>query len=103
MDINAKNKYNSTALMNASDKGHLEIVKHLLENEADINIINKDGDNALMCASFGRNNVEVVKYLIKNNAKVNIENKEGKTALDLAANEEIRKLLIEAREIENQK
>jgi ankyrin repeat protein len=37
LDINAKNELGDTALMHASNSGHLEIVKLLVEKDADIN------------------------------------------------------------------
>lgn len=37
-DVNAKFRYGATALSYASDKGHLEVVKVLLDNQADVNV-----------------------------------------------------------------
>ncbi|MGH9943497.1 MAG: ankyrin repeat domain-containing protein [Pyrinomonadaceae bacterium] len=37
-DVNAKFRYGATALSYASDKGHLEVVKVLLEHKADVNV-----------------------------------------------------------------
>lgn len=45
-----------TALISASKEGHLEIVKHLVEKDADINIKNNNGDTALILASNLRDN-----------------------------------------------
>jgi ankyrin repeat protein len=42
-DVNAKTDYGITALMWASDKGHLETVKWLTANKADVNAKNIDG------------------------------------------------------------
>ena len=38
-DVNAKDKGGITALMNASNKGHIDIVHLLLEKGADVNVI----------------------------------------------------------------
>lgn len=38
VDVNAKFRYGATALSYACDKGHLEVVKVLLENGADVNV-----------------------------------------------------------------
>src|SRR6185436_1060365 len=37
IDVNAKARYNATALMFASDKGHVEIVRLLIERGANVN------------------------------------------------------------------
>lgn len=49
-DINAKNIYESTALMHASAHNYLDIVKLLIEAGADVNIRNKYGETALTLA-----------------------------------------------------
>lgn len=126
--LNAQDNYGFSALMYASYNLHLEIVKLLIENGAKVNEKNNGDWTALMYALDISNNlkiekplseseediiannngyttskwylfkrsVKLVEYLIKNGAKVNIKNKEGKTALDLAENEDIKKLLEKA-------
>ena len=47
-DVNAKNKDGSTALLFASFKGHLEILKYVVENGADLNAKNDKGDTGLI-------------------------------------------------------
>lgn len=63
--------------------GNIEIVKHLLENGADINIGHKESNyTPLMGASrFGK--FKVVKFLLENGADATIKSKSGVTALDL--------------------
>ena len=91
-DIDDKDNNGFSALMYALNKGRTDIAKCLIEKGADINTKDNNGWTALMYASkFGM--VDVVKFLIKNNADANIKNKDGKIALDLAKNEEIKKLL----------
>lgn len=79
-----------TPLMVASDYGHLEIVRLLVENGAKIN---KKSDNwdlqnrkwtALMFAS-AEGYTDIVKYLHKHGAKINIKNDWGGTALMIAS------------------
>jgi ankyrin repeat protein len=67
-------------LVEAANKKHDEIVKYLLDEDADVNIQDKDGDTALTCASL-RGSLEVTDLLIKKGAKIDIQNKQGKTAL----------------------
>ena len=95
IDINAKDGDGWTALMDASNKGNLEIAKYLLENGADINFQSNYGFTALISAS-SKGNIEMVKLLVENEADVNIKNNYGKTALDLAKIEEIKELLRKA-------
>ena len=74
-DPNLQNDYD-TALMEASERDHAEIVRLLLEHDADLNIYNDDGDTALMKAS--RNgHTEIVKLLLDRDADgvdINFEN-----------------------------
>ena len=84
-------------LIIASDQGYKYKVKLLIENGADINLQDKDGDTALMWAS-NRSNKDVVEILIENGADINLKNKDGDTALILASNrrnQDIVELLIE--------
>ena len=65
----------------ASKNGHLEVVKVLIQNGADLN--GGLGGLALIKASeTGR--VNVVKYLIQSGADVNAKNNKGETALKIA-------------------
>ncbi|MBP9888460.1 MAG: ankyrin repeat domain-containing protein [Leptospiraceae bacterium] len=80
-DVNATD-YGRTALMEASERGHLEIVKLLIANKADVNAMNKYDGTALMMAS---RHLEIVKWLIANNADVNAKTDNGWTALMMAS------------------
>ena len=51
----------NTALMYASRSGHLNIVKFLVDNDANIGVVNNDGNNALLIAVKNNN---VNNYLI---------------------------------------
>lgn len=66
VDVNAKEPvYGRTALMVASDWGHFEIVKYLVENGANVNLKDKDGKTAL---DFAETN-EIRQFLINNGVK----------------------------------
>jgi ankyrin repeat protein len=56
---------------------------NLLENGADPDIANVDGNTALILATQN-NQKDKVKLLLKHNANANIRNREGKKALDIA-------------------
>ena len=68
-DINYYVEYRGTPLNFASINGHLEIVKYLVENGADIHF-NKFNDTPLRSTSVN-GHLEIVKYLIMNGVKIN--------------------------------
>lgn len=71
------------ALHFCAANGHLEIIRLLLKNNADINAVNQSGSTALHYAALnGR--LEIVQELVLNKAKAVVENKYGRTALDEA-------------------
>ena len=83
--------------MAACRDGHLEIVKLLADNGADINAKNNNGGTALMFASHA-GKLEVVKFLLGNDADANAKANNGMNALMVARNPEIRKILMNAME-----
>jgi uncharacterized protein len=109
-DPNASNPTGTTALMVASFKGHVDVVRALLVFGADIDKQNKAGMTALMCASMN-GQLAVVQQLLAHDihahvqaaddihalivdkkmvilrygANINIQNKDGATSLILAA------------------
>lgn len=93
-DININQKYENgyTALIIASEYGHLENVKTLLDNGADANIQNDKGNTSLMiiCGNMLHNYIkrdylEIVKLLVSNNMDImTIQNNHADTAFTLA-------------------
>jgi len=72
-------------------------VKSLLNQGVDVNVKDKNGVTALMCAAEEGNH-EIAKLLIKKGADVNAKDKDGETALMWAAeegNQDIVKLLLD--------
>jgi hypothetical protein len=64
---------------------NMAITQALVENGADVNLQDNDGDTALI---HSINEFDVFKYLVENKADLNIRNKKGQTALILAAEKE---------------
>ena len=60
-------EYNDTALMKAAGQGHIEVVRFLVGQGADLNIRNNQGQNALMFAAAG-GHLAVVLFLIDSGA-----------------------------------
>ena len=58
----AKNQYDSTALMRASENGCKEIVQMLIKSVANVDAKNNDGNTALMLAST-RGHKEIAEIL----------------------------------------
>lgn len=74
-----------TALQAASQNGHVEVIKILLRNKADVEIEDKDGDRAVHHAAFG-DEPGVMEQLARAGADLNARNKRRQTALHIAVN-----------------
>ncbi len=71
---------NDVTMIEACKKGRLEEAVRLLNEGADINATDKDGNTALKWAIYYRH-LDVVKFLLHHGADVNPKNKDGHTAL----------------------
>ncbi|XP_071177552.1 uncharacterized protein [Mytilus edulis] len=67
----------------ASQKGHVDVVKELLQHSADVNKCNKNDASPLYIASHNRH-VDVVKVLLQHSADVNKCDIKGKNPLNVA-------------------
>ena len=77
--------------MVAAGRGHVEIIKMLMNKGALINLANDEGNTASIYAVQNRK-TEVAKCLVRQGAKVDCINNDGMTALMLA-DESLRSLL----------
>jgi ankyrin repeat protein len=85
-DINSKDQYGQTALMNAAHRGQVELVHLLIENGADLNITAKYNLSALMLSLIA-GHPDVSRLLIEAGADVNLRsNMNFYSALHLAEN-----------------
>lgn len=83
-DINSNGRC-GTPLLVAVEKGFLNLVEELIENQANVNLAcTEDGITPLMLASTG-GNFKIVKALLNANAKVNQKTYSGTTALRCAS------------------
>ena len=88
-DVNIQGKTGRTALsytiniFNNPIPIRIRIIKMLLDNKADVNIVDKHKKSALHNATQLNNddNYQIVKLLLDNNADVDLQNMYGKTAL----------------------
>ena len=83
----------NTALISASYYGYSEFVKKLISKNANMNAVNKNGENALCSIGVSslwsdRNDglIDCAKILIKNGANVNAKLESGNNVLILSAN-----------------
>ncbi|RLN82851.1 hypothetical protein BBJ28_00019344 [Nothophytophthora sp. Chile5] len=78
-NVNAKSN-GGTAVMLASQNGHLEVVKYLVDAGADIEAVYDEGETALMQAA-GKGHLDVVQYLVDAGADKEAKSTNGWTAL----------------------
>ncbi len=73
-----------TALMVASKKGNLALVKALLNSGASVNTVTKTGGNAFMFAVLG-NHIDIAKWLATQKAHISAAGSNGWSAVTIAA------------------
>lgn len=102
---NMRRQDGATPLMLASEEGHTEVVRALLEHGADANAARTDiGARALLFASQN-GHLEIAKLLLQRGADVKAKANDGKTALmaaSLDGHVEIARLLIEKGAVVNE-
>ena len=84
-DINMTDKENNSALHFAAKCADSETIKHLINHNISVNIINDDKDTPLMWACFAKGNIENVRTLLAHAADINLTGKENNSALHFAA------------------
>ena len=84
-DVNVKDSCNGTGLIRAAERGYATIVARLLENDIDVDHVNRLGWTALLEAAIlgegGREHIETVGLLVEAGADVNIPDENGTAAL----------------------
>ena len=92
IDIDTTDELGNTALSNASDRGHLEIVDFLINNGADINYQNKQGQTPAMKAAE-KNNFYIIKLLLDKNVDLTKSDYTGRTLKEIAENSRDKRIL----------
>ena len=82
-DVDVRGKEGKTALHNAVEKNHMDVVKLLLAANADMEIAASDGNTALLRAVKNRN-PDIVKLLLDKKANLKASDRKGDTALHVA-------------------
>lgn len=77
--------YGRTALMAASKNKKIEVAMYLIEQKADVNLVDKAGNTALIFAVVDDGMSEAVKKMIDKGANVNAQNQRQQFALNRAA------------------
>lgn len=84
-DVNAKDSFNGTGLIRSADRGHVEIVRRLLETAIDVDHVNRLGWTALLEAILlgggDERHTEVVRVLVAGGVDVNRADGSGVTPL----------------------
>lgn len=83
VDINTRDRFGRTALMEAVRNGYGEVVRFLIQKGADPEIFNSEGDNALLIAA-GKGSDELARVLVDAGAGIDAANRYGYTPLMLA-------------------
>jgi uncharacterized protein len=87
-DLRATNRYGGTALIPASDRGHVDMVRALLETDIPVDHVNNLGWTALLEAVIlgdgGPAHQQIVRMLLDAGANPTIADREGVTPLEHA-------------------
>jgi ankyrin repeat protein/beta-lactamase regulating signal transducer with metallopeptidase domain len=100
-DVNEKDRWGGTPLMEAAENNHVTLAKLLIKKGANVDARDGNGRTALHRAARSIRNQDVVELLIAEGADVNVKDKDGETPADFAFDSiapysnKIAKLLVE--------
>jgi len=81
-NINHQNKYGWTALMIVAEKGFYEMAYFLIQNGANINIIDQEFSRTALMRAAEKGQFDLVKLFVENGADIGIVNSKGQTVID---------------------
>ena len=93
LDINVKNIYSTTPLHNAVDKNNYQATDILINNGANLDVLNSKGFSSLHIAII-RNNKSIVQLLLQKGLNINILDRNSRTALHLSMEESVDKQIV---------
>ena len=85
IDVNLKDTVGRTPLHIAAEKGNMDVVMFLIENGANVNVADVNGNTPLVFIINKAGNLKVIQRLLEKGARVNVQNRTGETALMYAA------------------
>ncbi|MDE0684573.1 MAG: ankyrin repeat domain-containing protein, partial [Candidatus Poribacteria bacterium] len=85
IDVNLKDAVGRSPLRIAAEKGDINVVTFLIENGADVNVTDANGNTSLIFIINKTGNLEITERLLEKGAAVNTQNGNGETALMYAA------------------
>ncbi|GEM_PF-4562908 len=74
-DVNKVSGFETVPLMEAARRADFDLVKLFVENGANVNYVNSDGESVLSSAllNFKENNFEIIKYLVEKGANTKVD------------------------------
>ena len=85
IDLNLKDVVGRTPLHIAAEKGNMDVAMFLIENGANVNVADVNGNTPLVFIINKTGNLKVIQRLLEKGATVNVQNRTGETALMYAA------------------
>ncbi|XP_046559443.1 histone-lysine N-methyltransferase EHMT2-like [Haliotis rubra] len=84
MDINSRGERRWTPVVWAAWRGHRDVVKLLVSQDADVSLVDDDGNKILHWACLGGDRKTVEFVLSLDGVDINVRNNNGQTAADVA-------------------
>ena len=85
IDANLKDAVGRSPLRIAAERGDINVVTFLIENGADVNVTDANGNTPLIFIINKTGNFGITRRLLEKGAAVNLQNRSGETALMYAA------------------
>lgn len=85
VDVNGRTRSGSYALNAAAVENEIDVIRVLLDNNADPNVRNGQGDTPLICATkYAGGKAATVQMLVEAGSDLGVRDNSGKSALDYA-------------------